>query len=124
MKKDPAEVEVHAEEQEIYVSAKCNFTFELFRDVHLDKAGKYRLSVDYRGTNTTGVLVEVFLKTISCNGQEEYKKTIFPSDVRFVTYSIDDLMLEAGQVQLGIRMNTPPVFGRIKNVALTEIDGE
>jgi arabinogalactan endo-1,4-beta-galactosidase len=124
MKKDPAEVEVHAEEQEIYVSAKCNFTFELFRDVHLDKAGKYRLSVDYRGTNTTGVLVEVFLKTISCNGQEEYKKTIFPSDVRFVTYSIDDLMLEAGQVQLGIRMNTPPVFGRIKNVTLTEIDGE
>jgi diguanylate cyclase (GGDEF)-like protein len=122
MKKNPAEVEVLEKEQEVYVSAKCNFTFELFRDVHLDKAGKYRLSVEYRGTNTTGVQVELFLKAISCNGQKEYKKTIFPSDVRFVTYSIEDLMLEAGQVQVGIRMETPPVFGRIKNVTLTEIE--
>jgi hypothetical protein len=39
-----------------------------------------------------------------------------------VTYSIEDLMLEAGQVQIGIRMETPPVFGRIKNVTLTEIE--
>jgi hypothetical protein len=115
-------VEVLEKEQEVYVSAKCNFTFELFRDVHLDKAGKYRLSVEYRGTNTTGVQVELFLKAISCNGQTEYKKTIFPSDVRFVTYSIEDMMLEAGQVQIGIRMDTPPVFGRIKNVTLTEIE--
>jgi diguanylate cyclase (GGDEF)-like protein len=122
MTKDPAEVEVLEQEQEIYVSAKSNFTFELFRDVHLDKAGKYRLSVDYRGTNTTGVQVELFLKVITCNGQEEFKKTIFPSDVRFVTYSIDDLTLEAGQIQLGIRMKTPPVFGRIKNFALVELE--
>jgi hypothetical protein len=35
---------------------------------------------------------------------------------------MDDLMLEAGQLQLGIRMNTPPVFGRIKNVSLVEVD--
>jgi arabinogalactan endo-1,4-beta-galactosidase len=122
MRKDPAEVTVLDQEQEIYVSAKCNFTFELFRDVHIDKAGRYSMSVDYRGTNTTGVQVEMFVKTISCNGQQEFKKTIFPSDVRFVTHCMDDLMLEAGQLQLGIRMNTPPVFGRIKNVSLVEVD--
>jgi hypothetical protein len=68
------------------------------------------------------VQVELFLKTIACNGQEEFTKTIFPSDVRFVTHSLDDLTLEAGQVQLGIRMNTPPVFGRIKNMTLVELE--
>ena len=82
----------------------------------------YRLSVDYRGTNTTGVKVELFIRTISCNGQEEQKKTIFPADVRFVTYSIDNLMLDAGQVQVGVRMDTPPVFGRIKNISLVAVD--
>jgi hypothetical protein len=123
MKEDPEEeIEVTAQDGEVYVSAKCNFTFELFRDVRIDKPGKYRLSVEYRGTNTTGVQVELFLKTIACNGQEEFTKTIFPSDVRFVTHSLDDLTLEAGQVQLGIRMNTPPVFGRIKNITLVELE--
>jgi diguanylate cyclase (GGDEF)-like protein len=123
MKKEPEEeIEVTAQDEEVYVSAKCNFTFELFRDVRIDKPGKYRLSVEYRGTNTTGVQVELFLKTIACNGQEEFTRTIFPSDVRFVTHSLDDLTLEAGQVQLGIRMNTPPVFGRIKNMTLVELE--
>ena len=66
---------------------------------------------------------KLFLKTISCNGQEEFTKTIFPSDVRFVTHCIDDMVLDAGQVWLGIRMNTPPVFGRIKNISLKETEG-
>lgn len=118
----PEEVEVNVQDGEVYVSAKCNFTFELSRNVFINKAGKYRLSVDYRGTNTTGVQVELFLKTISCNGQNEIKKTIFPSDVRFVTHSIEDITLEVGQVQVGIRMNTPPVFGKIRNISLVEVD--
>ena len=119
--KDPEEVTIEEKDKEVYVSCKSNFTFELFRDVHIDKAGTYCLSVEYRGTNTTGVQVELFLKTITCNGQEEYTKTIFPSDVRFVVHRIENLKLSAGQVQLGIRMNTPPVFGRIRNISLVGI---
>lgn len=117
----PEEVEVVVQDGEVYVSSKCNFTFELSCNVFIDKPGKYCLSVDYRGTNTTGVQVELFLKTISCNGQNEVKKTIFPSDVCFVTHSIEDVMLERGHVQLGIRMNTPPVFARIRNMSLVEM---
>ncbi len=119
--KNPDDVIVEEKDHEVYVSCKSNFTFELARDVHIDKAGKYCLSVEYRGTNTTGVQVELFLKVITCNGQEEFTKTIFPSDVRFVLHSIEKLELPAGQVQLGIRMNTPPVFGRIRNISLVEI---
>jgi diguanylate cyclase (GGDEF)-like protein len=124
MTKDPAEVEVTGQDGEVYVSAKCNFTFRLFRDIHIDKPGNYQLAVDYRGTNTTGVQVELFLKTITCNGEEEFTKSIFPSDVRFVTHCLDTVRLEAGQIQVGIRMNTPPVFGRIKNMTLVELAGE
>ena len=123
MTKDPVDVEVTEQNGEIYVCSKSNFTFELFREIHINKKGRYQLSVEYRGTNTTGVQVELFLKTISCNGQEEFTKTIFPSDVRFVTHCIDDMVLDAGQVWLGIRMNTPPVFGRIKNFSLEEKEG-
>ncbi|MCI5954366.1 MAG: glycosyl hydrolase 53 family protein [Lachnospiraceae bacterium] len=118
----PEEVEVTVQNGEVYVSAKCNFTFELSSSVFIDKPGKYRLSAEYRGTNTTGVQVELFLKTISCNEQNEIIKTIFPSDVCFTTYCIDDVMLEIGQVQLGIRMNTPPIFGRIRNISLVETE--
>ncbi len=118
----PEEVEVTVQNGEVYVSAKCNFTFELSCSVFIDKPGKYRLSAEYRGTNTTGVQVELFLKTISCNEQNEIIKTIFPSDVCFTTYCIDDVMLEIGQVQLGIRMNTPPIFGRIRNISLVETE--
>lgn len=120
--KKPGDVEVKVQEHEIYVSSKCNFTFELGREIFVNKLGKYRLFVDYRGTNTTGVQVELFLKIISCNGQKEIKKQIFPSDVCFVTHCIEDIMLEVGQVQVGIRMNTPPVFGRIRNISLVEVE--
>lgn len=116
------EVTVEEREQEVYVSAKCNFKFKLFREVYIDKPGRYQLSVEYRGTNTTGVQVELFLKIVRCNGEEEFTKQIFPSDVRFTVYSLDPMELETGQVQLGIRMDTPPVFGRIKNIRLIEIE--
>ena len=120
--KNPKDVETDFRDGEVYVAAKSNFTFSIFRDVNISRRGTYRLSVDYRGTNTTGVKVELFIRIISCNGQEEQKKTIFPADVRFVTYSIDNLMLDAGQVQVGVRMDTPPVFGRIKNISLVAVD--
>lgn len=116
------EIIVEEREQEVYVSAKCNFKIKLFREIRIDKAGRYQLSVEYRGTNTTGVQVELFLTKINCNGQEEFTRQIFPSDIRFVTYCIEEMELEAGRVQLGIRMNTPPVFARIKSFRLIELE--
>ena len=85
---------------------------------YLSTPGKYRLSVEYRGTNTTGVEVTLFLKVITCNGEQLFEKRIFPSDVRFVRHELKEMELPAGQVQLGIRMHTPPVFGRIRHFSL------
>lgn len=117
---EPSDIEVTAENGEVYVSSRENFVYQLFRDVHIDKAGTYHLSVEYRGTNTTGVKVQLFLKVITCNGEEMFAKDIFPSDVSFVTHEIRDLQLKPGTVQVGIRMETPPVFGRIRNLRLVE----
>lgn len=119
---EPKNVTVEERENELYVSAKCNFTCQIFREIYIDQPGSYTLSVEYRGTNTTGVKIALFLKEISCNGEKEYSKDIFPSDVRFVTHSLEAVELEAGQVQLGIRLETPPVFGRIKNIRLVRME--
>ena len=97
-----------------------NIEYE-FRDIKIDKAGKYQLSVDYRGTNTTGVKVSLYMKTISCNGEELFSKDIFPSDVRYVTHSLNAVTLPVGTLRIGIKLDTPPVFGRIRNLRLVEI---
>jgi len=77
------------------------------------------LSVKYRGTNTTGVKVSLFLEGETAGKRESLD--IFPSDVRFVTHEITETELEAGTVRVGIKMETPPVFGRITDFVLTEV---
>lgn len=111
-------VEVRVSDKEIYVSSKENFVYQLFRDITISQAGNYTLSIDYRGTNTTGVKVTLFLKVITCNGEEMFTKEIFPSDVTFVTHELKNLALPQGTVQLGIRIDSPPVFGRFRNLRL------
>ena len=67
--KQPEDVVIEERYKEIYVSAKSNFDCEIFRDVYLKTSGIYRFTVEYRGTNTTGVDVIMFLKVITCNGE-------------------------------------------------------
>lgn len=120
--KNNDDVIVEEREEEIYISSTSNFTLELLQDVQLRHGGRYRLSAEYRGSNTTDVVVELFLKVITCNGEEVYTKNIYPSDVRFTTYLLDEVELPAGQIKVGIRMKTPPVFGRIRNFSLVRVE--
>ena len=115
------EVLVKEENEEIYVSSKSNFTYSLVRELRVNNSGKYKLMVDYRGTNTTDVKVKLFLKCISYKGEEEFSKDIFPTDVRFVTYGLDEINLEAGTIQIGIKIDSPPIFGRIRNFRLIKL---
>ena len=62
------------------------------------------------------------MKTISCNGEGLFTKDIFPSDVRYVTHSLDATELQPGTLRVGIRLDTPPVFGRIRNLRLVEVE--
>ena len=74
--------------------------------------------LSYRGTNTTGVSVKMFIKQITCNDEKTYEKPIYPSDVDFVTCAMDAAWLEPGSIQVGLKIDAPPVYARIKNLTL------
>ncbi len=64
----------------------------------------------------------MFVKAIRCSGEVVCEKPIYPSDVDFVTYSLDNISLEAGSIQVGIEIDAPPIFARIKNLRLILCD--
>ena len=118
--KKPDDVIVRTEDEGLFISSDKNFEFSIEKQIYIKQKGKYRLDVDYRGTNTTGVEIILFISQISSGGEKQKQKNIYPSDVRFVTHSIEEVMLEAGHVKIGIKMHTPPVFGRIARFSLTK----
>ncbi|MBQ9332754.1 MAG: glycosyl hydrolase 53 family protein [Lachnospiraceae bacterium] len=119
--RNPDSVTVVCENREVYLTSQTNFTLELCRELRISKKGVYCLSVSYRGTNTTGVDIRLFLKVITCNGEKLYEKPIYPSDLRFETYSMEPIKLDAESVSVGVRISSPPVFGRIADIRLTEV---
>ncbi len=119
--KKPDDVEVSREEGGLSFSSLANFLFEVSRDIRIEKPGKYRFSVEYRGTNTTGVKVRLFLKRVTCNEEVLCEKDIYPSDIDFVSTSIDVEVPEAGNDRIGLKVDSPPVYGKIRNFRLIEI---
>ncbi len=121
MSKTPDEVSVEIGDEGMYISSDTNFEFELTKQIYIKQPGRYVLSVDYRGTNTTGVDVCLFMTKISADGQKEHTKKIYPSDIRYVTHSLEAVELSEGHINIGIRMHTPPVFAKIKQFSLVVI---
>lgn len=119
--RNPDGVCVQTDEEGLFVSAGTNFDFSVTRQLYIKHPGRYVLSVDYRGTNTTGVEVELFMTKITADGEKTYTKTIYPSDVRYVTHALDAVELTEGHVNIGIKMHTPPVFAKIKQFSLVVI---
>jgi hypothetical protein len=119
--KDPDSVEVTAEDGELVFSSLSNFEFDVFRDIRIEKSGKYRLSVEYRGTNTTGVRVTLYLKRITCNEEILFEKSIYPSDIDFVLTTLDAEVQEAEIARIGLRVEAPPVYGRVRDFRLVEM---
>ena len=119
--KKPDSVEVKRENGELVFSSLSNFRFEVSRDIRIEKAGRYRLSVEYRGTNTTGVRVTLFFKRITCNEEIVCEKAIYPSDIDYVRTALEAEVPEAGQAVIGLRVEAPPVYGRIRDFRLSEL---
>ena len=119
--KSPEEVDVKYENGELAFSCLSNFRLEICRDIRLEKGGKYRLSVEYRGTNTTGVNVKLYFKRVTCNEEIICEKDIYPSDVDFDLTAIDMNIPEAENVRIGLKIDAPPVNGRVRNIVLAEL---
>jgi hypothetical protein len=116
----PDDVDVRCENGELYVSSKSIFTFELSREIGIIEEGDYRLMLDYRGTNTTGVDIKMFLTVINCNGEKTYTCSVYPTDIGFQTYVLD-VHLKPCTVKAGLMMDSSPVYGRVSDIRLVEV---
>ena len=99
-----------------YIESPVNFKLELKTQVKGLIPGIYSLQVQYRGTNTTGVDVSLFFEDKEDNKVET---VIFPTDEDWVTYELSDIFVKEDKAYLGIKIESPPVFGKIKGFILT-----
>lgn len=100
----------------LYVESPVNFKFSLMTSLNAIEPGTYCLKMDYRGTNTTGVDVRLFAQT----ADKKLETVIFPTDEEWMTYEISDIEIKDDNVQVGINILSPPVFGKIKGFQLTK----
>lgn len=100
----------------MYVESPVNFELEIKTEVEGLVAGSYNLQVEYRGTNTTGVDVRLFSEDPKSTVME---KVIFPTDENWMTYKLSDIVVEKDKTWVGIKIESPPVFGKIRKFALT-----
>lgn len=96
------------------VEAPMNFRFTVSQRITLQSMGDYRLSVSYRGADTTNVDVRLFMQ--SKEGCRE--QVIHPTDDDWTEHSIDWTECPAGEVTVGIKISSPPVYGLMRRFCL------
>ena len=117
-----SEVKYNKTEEGLFISSDANFDFIISQTVDIAQTGKYMAAVDYRGTNTTGVEVSLFVTVSDENGVHTYSEEIFPADIRFVTHVVDNIEIKKNaKVTVGLKIHTPPVFAKIKRFSLVVI---
>ncbi len=118
--KRPGEIDMTCNPQEgfLQVDARQNFFFSLSQEVRILQSGTYVLSVEYRGTNTTGVDVRLYGEQLLGEGRLRREKMIYPTDADWMHYEIADIELQAGSFIVGLEMKSPPVTGKIRNFRL------
>lgn len=99
----------------IYIESPVNFTMDIRKVLENLEPGTYSLSVEYRGTNTTGVDVRLFARAEGYNKREE---VIHPTDEDWVTYTLSGINVSEGKVSLGLTIKSPPVFAKIRKFTL------
>ncbi len=99
----------------LYIESPVNFKFTLRSKLRGVTSGIYTLKVDYRGTNTTGVDVRMFAKT---ENNKTLESVIFPTNEDWMTYELSDIDISNDNLEVGIRIVSPPVFGKIRGFTL------
>jgi arabinogalactan endo-1,4-beta-galactosidase len=101
----------------LYVESPVNFKLSLKTQVKGLEPGTYCLKMDYRGTNTTGVDVRLSIKTTN---NKTIEMSIFPTDENWMIYELTDIDLNEDVTVIGVDINSPPVYGKIKHFELTK----
>ena len=121
-KQDNIQTTVNSEEGYLEVHSNQNYDFCVCQDVYISQAGKYNISVLYRGTNTTDCKVMLYGEQICCDTRVRVEKIIYPTDDRWMRYDIEGVELQEGTLNIGVQLNTPPVLGRIKDFRLWKVE--
>lgn len=100
---------LRAENGVLTVDSPMNFRCTVAQTIELKESGVYRLKVSYRGADTTNVDIRMFMET-----DKQYQEcVIHPTDEEWTEYEIDDMQCAAGRLSFGIKIVSPPIFGRI-----------
>jgi len=104
-------------ENYFYFECKDNFELELSQIICGLEAGAYLLTAEYKGDNTTGVRVMLYAK-----GKELEEKTeIFPTDSQWRRSELPLQVSDAGEVEIGIKVDSPAIYGKIRKLTLKKL---
>lgn len=97
----------------LHFEAPLNFEARLSQKLWAEQ-GEYEVRLDYRGDNTTGVAVILRLK-----GEDACTHVmIHPSDEGWKTYHVQFCCEEPQFLQVELELKSPPVSGKVRNIAL------
>lgn len=99
-----------------YFSCKENLNLCMKQKVEHVEPGKYLFSLEYLGDNTTGVKVWMYVK----GGDAEATADIFPTDSEWVKHELAFEVSCAGDVEIGIRVDSPAMYGKVRDVKLVK----
>lgn len=97
------------------VESPKNFSFCVSQRVPLSEPGLYRLSAEFRGTDTTGVDVRLFARTRDGACREA---VVHPTEHAWVRYEIGDIACAAEALEVGVRISAPPMYGMVRGFRL------
>ena len=117
LSKSSDEVEVSCFAEGLTVTSPMNFRFTLSQTIRLDTAGVYRLRLSYRGVDTTGVDVRMFMET----AKQYQDMVIHPTDDAWTVYESDDIRCDADELTFGVKIVAPPIFARIGEFHLERV---
>ena len=120
-KQENIQTQVNMAEGYLEVNSNQNYDFCVCQDVYITQKGKYHLSVQYRGTNTTDCRVMFYGEQICCDTRVRVEKNIYPTDDMWMRYDIEDIELQEGTLNIGVQLNTPPVMGKIREFKLWRV---
>lgn len=97
-----------------YFTSMENFTLELSMQAEVTPGDAYQAYFTYCGGNTTGTQVRFFVR----DKEEEYICEVFPREAQFDRYSIEIPEAVSDSLTVGVKIEAPPVSGRIKSFIL------
>lgn len=111
------EVELSVENGALIVNSPMNFRCTAAQTIEITEPGVYRMKVSYRGVDTTNVDVRMFMET-----DKQYQDNIIhPTDEEWVEHELENVKCEKGRLTFGIKIVSPPIFGKICNICIEKM---